>query len=64
VQGVNPVQKHANKAVGLAMVIAGGIQAQIPVFAQIMSPAEQGVLTAFVGIVVTALDWWADQEDY
>jgi protein-S-isoprenylcysteine O-methyltransferase Ste14 len=56
------IQQHANKAFGLALFVAGSVQAQVPtLFGDFLTPSQQGAVTAIVGIIVGALDWWADQ---
>lgn len=56
------LNRKSNVALGLAMVIVGGIQAQIPIYQQFLTPAWQGVITSLVGIAMLALRYLESEE--
>jgi hypothetical protein len=51
------IKQHPQRTAGLALSVVGGVQTNLVLFTELISPLANSIITTVFGILVTTLAW-------
>lgn len=51
------IKLHPQRTAGLALSVVGGVQTNLVLFTELISPLTNSIITTVFGVLVTALAW-------